>query len=81
MSECTGCGQCCLSEKCQAAAIVFGDKDEICPFLFLAAPGFYRCRLLQWEEISGLKPLIKNALAAGKGCTNEAKRMVEKGTA
>ncbi len=71
MSKCTGCGQCCLAEKCQAAIMVFGDKDEICPFLKFIKPGFYRCLLIEWETYSGMQPLIKAALAIGKGCTNE----------
>lgn len=27
--KCIGCGQCCLSEKCQAAIIAIGDSDFV----------------------------------------------------
>ena len=73
MSECTGCGQCCLSEKCEAAVIAVGAKDEICPFLTLIHPGFYRCLLIALEESFGLTPLLKKALAVGTGCTNASR--------
>ncbi len=73
MKPCTGCGECCLSEKCEAAKIVFGDKDEICPFLHLVSDSFYRCKLIEMEDKSGLSPMIREALAIDKGCTNEAK--------
>ena len=73
IKPCTGCGQCCLAEKCQAAKIAVGNSDEICPFLRLVGPGFYRCLLVEWESFAGLNPIIKDALAIGIGCTNEAK--------
>lgn len=69
--NCTGCGQCCLSEKCGAALIAFGDKDEICPALHFVREGYYRCLLIELENVSGLSPLIRKALAIGMGCTNE----------
>ena len=69
--DCIGCGQCCLAEKCDASKIAFGDKDEICPALYLVKNGFYRCLIIQWEEFSNTEPLIKNALGIGIGCTND----------
>jgi hypothetical protein len=54
--------------------MVFGDKDEICPFLQFVRPGFYRCRLIEIESVSGLDPIIRNALGVGVGCTNEERQ-------
>jgi len=82
MIKCTGCGQCCLSEKCQAAVIAVGDSDEICPFLKLIRPDFYRCLLVDLEQFFGVKPVIKKALAIDKGCTkphNSNQVVIKKG--
>jgi hypothetical protein len=74
--ECTGCGQCCLAEKCEAAKIAFGDKDEICPALRFVCEGFYRCLLIEWESFAHGRSLIKKALGIGMGCTNEEREAV-----
>jgi len=78
---CTGCGECCLNEKCGAAVIAFGDKDDICPALRLISPGFYRCGLVLVEQEAirilssypGIEPLVSRALGIGEGCTNDFK--------
>jgi hypothetical protein len=62
-----------LSEQCEASKIAVGSSDNICPFLKLSSPGFYRCLLVELEESTDLDPLIKNALAIGFGCTNDFK--------
>jgi hypothetical protein len=72
MKPCNGCGQCCLAEKCQATKII-SPMEELCPYLRFVSDGFYRCKLVEWEGISGLPPMIKEALAIGQGCTNETK--------
>lgn len=81
--KCTGCGECCLSEKCGAAVIAFGDKDDICPALRLISPGFYRCGIVLAEqeavrilEYPGIEPLISDALGIGTACTNDFKKGV-----
>jgi len=77
-NACTGCGLCCLSEKCGAAVIAFGDSYEICPALRLISDGFYRCGLVLAEQeaikfnITSSTP-ISEALGIGKGCTNDMK--------
>lgn len=75
--ECNGCGKCCLSEKCGAAVIAFGDKDEICPALRLV-DNIYRCGLVLVEKEAMThkvlaEPLVAFALGIGVGCTNELK--------
>ncbi len=71
MKNCNGCGQCCLTEKCEAAEIAVGDYDKICPFLRLISPGFYRCLLILWETFDNLEPMLKEDLGIGIGCPNE----------
>jgi hypothetical protein len=79
MSECTGCGRCCLGGKCPAGEIAFGMKDEICPALVLVRPGFYRCMLMVIESENNLNPIIKDHLLVGHGCTNEFRLEEQKG--
>jgi len=75
--KCTGCGQCCLAEKCGAAVIAFGDKDEICPAL-RHVDNIYRCGLVLVEQEAMThkvlsEPIVSFALGIGVGCTNECK--------
>lgn len=50
--------------------MIYGQSDDICPFLHLVRPGFYRCLLIGFESIMEMEPMIKNALGVGEGCTN-----------
>ena len=75
MIECTGCGQCCLTEKCLASDIATGSEDNtICPFLHFINPDFYRCMLVEMESWLDMPPLVKQSLGIGVGCTNGYKK-------
>lgn len=78
VKPCTGCGECCLSEKCQEAKIAVGNSDEICPFLRLVKPGYYRCFLVELASCTDLEPIVKEGLGIGVGCTNEFKEVRNK---
>ena len=73
MKPCTGCGECCLSYKCELSTLAFGKSETICPFLRFVRPGFYRCKFIEMENFLGLDPLAKKALGIGLGCTNDFK--------
>jgi hypothetical protein len=73
MSACTGCGLCCLSQRCGAAVAVAGELDAICPFLEYIQDR-YICKLVATEAMSDLEPILAEALGIGSGCPNEADR-------
>lgn len=77
MTTCTRCGQCCLSEKCDASVMVFGQSNTICPFLRFIEVDFYSCLLIEMEIFSQKEPLVQKALAIGTGCTNGAKDYIK----
>lgn len=43
---CNGCGQCCLASRCDAAEILFGISDDICPALRWDGCQ-YRCEVME----------------------------------
>ena len=79
MSKCTGCGDCCLEERCSLADIYSPGpivqllKDgEPCPFLFYAR-GRYWCALV-FQDTSGY---VRGELLIGTECVKSLEARTE----
>jgi hypothetical protein len=71
-SPCNGCGYCCKEEVCSVGLEAFGEHEAPCVGLgFDSTDGKHYCSLVAIERRSGMKPIIAECLAIGKGCDSE----------
>lgn len=69
-TPCNGCGLCCAIELCEAGEIAFPGASAPCPGLKLRGDGKSTyCELVAIEIVSGLSPVLQDALGIGKGCS------------
>lgn len=65
---CNHCGQCCREELCEVGELAFSGIGAPCPALRIRN-GRALCGLVLTEEEFGMKPLLRDALAIGYGCS------------
>jgi len=71
---CNNCGLCCVMEVCKIGKMILGDAQKApCPLLMQVtnkSTGEIKlvCDLVVREKLTGIEPIIQNALAIGKGC-------------